>query len=311
MPCAVGIAGQGPGGEVVSVTNHDSRRRPAAFLLAIAAFLLSIGVLVGQGPSTAEAQIQGTIKGSAQTLSGSLTLNNGSATIAIPNPNSVSLPAGGSASEGIDFTDPGSLTVRITGSASVQCDGMASAPLVLDANCTSTITNFAVSFQSITPITIGRIVAKSSTVATAAGPVSTSAGTTVENICVKEAQGSPCLAIPSGGSVSFNYPPTSGTVSLQTETPRTSDGSSSGSGMRVTGVRISLTLIPTLNTPTGGSLSLTLAVADSFIGSLATPTPLPTSTPSITPTPTRTPTPSGPPDPRPHKAVLPALARDE
>ncbi len=288
-------------------------RTPAFSLLVFVAVILGAGVVIARQPSTAEAQIQGTLKGSAQTLSGSLTLNNGSATIAIPNPNSVSLPAGGSASEGIDFTDPGSLTVRITGGASVQCDGIASAPLVLDANCTSTLTNFAVSFQSITPITIGRIVAKSSTVATAAGPVSTSAETIVENICVKEAQGSPCLAIPAGGSVSFNYPPMSGTVSLQTETPRTSDGSSTGSGMRVTGVRISLTLIPTLNTPTGGLLSLTLGIADSFIGSLATPTPLPTNTPTITPTPTRTPTPtpSGPPDPRPHKAVLPALSRDE
>ena len=288
----------------------NSSRAGAPFALAIIV-LVTILIAMGRQPDSADAAIQGTIRGSAQTLAGSLTLNNGSGTIAIPNPTAVSLPLGGSSSEAIDFTDPGSLTVRITGSASVQCDGSSSAPLVIDANCTSTITNFALSFQSITAITIGKIVMKSQTVATSSTSVSGSTGTTVENVCVKEALGLPCKAIPPGGSVSFTFPPMSGTVSLQTEATRQTDGGLTGSGIRVTGVRISVTLIPTQQAPTGGSLSLTLGIADTFIGGLSTPTSPATNTAVVSPTPTRTPTPSGPPDPRPHKAVLPVLSRDD
>ena len=281
-----------------------------ALILALAT-LATILLAVGRAPDTAEAAIQGTIRGSAQTLAGSLTLNNGSGTIAIPNPNAVSLPAGGSSSDAIDFTDPGSLTVRITGGASVECDGIASAPFVIDANCTSTITNFALSFQSITAITIGKIVTKSQTVATGSSTVSASTGTTVENVCVKEGLGLPCKAIAPGGSVSFTFPPMSGTVSLQTESTRQTDGNLTGSGIRVTGVRISLTLISTQQAPTGGSLSMTLGIADTFIGGLSTQTAPATNTSVASPTPTRTPTPSGPPDPRPYKAVLPVVSRDQ
>jgi hypothetical protein len=301
----------GPGGEVVAVAERRKTWRAGVLLAFASVSLIAMFMIFGGGPDPAEAAIQGTIRGSAQTLSGSLTLNNGSGTITIPNPNAVSLPAGGSSSDVIDFTDPGSLTVRITGSASVECNGSSSAPLVIDATCTSTITNFALSFQSITAITIGRIVMKSQTVATGSSVVSASTGTTVENVCVKEGLGLPCKAIPSGGSVSFNFPPMSGTVSLQSETSRQTDGNLTGSGLRVTGVRISLTLIPTQQAPTGGSLSLTVGVADTFIGGLSTPTAPATNTSVASPTPTRTPTPTGPPDARPYKAVLPVLSRDD
>ena len=293
----------------VAQRKNSSRNGVLFVISSIGLVALLMGF--GRAPDSAEAAIQGTIRGSAQTLSGSLTLNNGSGTIAIPNPNVVSLPVGGSSSEAIDFTDPGSLTVRITGSASVECNGSNSAPLVIDATCTSTITNFALSFQSITAITIGKLVMKSQTVATSSTTVSASTGTTMENVCVKEGLGLPCKAIPPGGSVSFTFPPMSGTVSLQTEARRQTDGNLTGSGLRVTGVRISLTLIPTQQAPTGGSLSLTLGIADTFIGGLSMPTVPATNTAVASPTPTRTPTPSGPPDPRPHKAVLPIVSRDD
>ncbi len=295
------------------MTSHSRRIGPQWLSLVLA--LLGVAFVafsLTRGAEPVEAQIQGTIKGYAQTLSGSVTLNNGTGVQLIPNPNAVSLPAGGSSSESFNWTDSGSLTVRISGSASTSCTGMSSAPLVIDATCTSEITNLAVSFQSVTPIQIGRIVAKSSTVATGSTIQASSGGTLVEGVCVREAQGFGCVPIAPGGSANFTFPPMSGSVTLQTETPRTSDGNVQGKGVRVTAVRINMTLIPTSTSPTGGSLSLSLGLADSFVGGVATPTPLPTNTgtptPLHTPAPTSTPTPT---DPHPFKAFVPVLSRDD
>lgn len=110
-----------------------------------------------------------------------------------------------------------------------------------------------------------------------------------------------CVPLAAGGSVTFDRPPISGTVSRPLPEEFISNGNQLGRGSSATALRINL-FNADYTTSTGiGSVTLDIGFATSFAG-IPDPTPTPTRTPTRTPTPTGTPT---------FKALLPALSRDE
>jgi len=261
--------------------------------------LLALGLLASlwSGPgSTASAALNGTATGSAIGYSGQVFIETLTPAIVVSYP-----PDATETRSGLDFR---SIDKRITmraDSAVSTCSSEGSTARVLAATCTVTLTNFVLLVNETTIVTAERIFAKSYTFSFIGTTASDTSGTQITGLCVRTTQSGDCApAPPSATSIVVDYPAprVTGTLTLKTTVSRSSEGVVPGAGKRVTAMQLELTL------QNVGAISLSVGVADTFVGGVATPVPTapPTSLPA-TPTPTTGQT-------RPFHAVMPVVARD-
>ena len=265
---------------------------------AMTLVLVTAVAIILRGPgSVATAALNGTVAGSATGYMGQVFIE------AVPPSVAVTYPPGAAETRaGLDYH---SIDKRITmraDSVVSNCSSEGSTAQVLSATCTVTLTNFTFQVNETTIVTADRIFAKSSTFSFNGTTASDTSQTEIMGLCVRTTQSGSCVpTLPSTLSIAVDYPAprVTGTLNLKATQSRTSNGTVSGSGKRVTALQMELTLQDV------GTISLAIGVADSFVGGVSTP--VPTATPTSAP-PTTTPTPTGP--ARPFHAVLPVVSRD-
>lgn len=178
-------------------------------------------------------------------------------------------------------------------SALTNCTG----PGDTHSDCGSTIENFSLSYGDQTIASAEMLLAMSHSFASADGAFSHDVGSQMQGLCILQTAAAPCTSLPDVGvsaasainSLAVNtagvYPVdipgiAVGTISVQLESPRTSDNGQSGSGLTVT------MLHSELLTPDGWII-LDVAQADSWAAlpaATVTPTPSPELSPPPAPT---------------------------
>jgi hypothetical protein len=261
--------------------------------LAVAVFL----VPVRQTPR-AQAAISGTVTGSAAGVTGQIFIQY------VPPTYSVAYPP--SATESVVPMDFRSIDKRVTLRASSMvsdCTSAGSTAQVLDVTCTVTMNNMVLLINETEIITAERIVARSHSFSFGGTTASDTNLTEIQNLCIRTSQSGTCMPSATGATsipVDYLSPRVTGTVTLKIVSSRSSDGIVAGSGLRVVAVQAELTL------QNVGTISLSVGVAETFIGGAATPVPTPT--PTALPA-TPAPTPSLP-GQRRFLAIAPSLSRD-
>ena len=211
-------------------------KRDSTLRKLVTGAILALGMLVALVVLTphdnAFAELQGTIAGHAFSIEGSET----GATLAPVN--RVDLPPGGTASDPMAVTS-GSLTV--TGTANTDCSGNSTGD-PLNAACFSTITAFSLSINGTVIATADTLDAQSSTSADGVTVASADTGTSFANLCIQQtALPDPCTIITVPGPVSVNIPGVAvGTIIVQDEVTRTTEGEATGSGLTVTMLHVDL-----------------------------------------------------------------------
>ncbi len=265
---------------------HKARaggRAAALFaLFGVLLMLTSMSLALMRPAADARAAVSGTVAGGATGLSGHVFGAAFPAVAAVAYP-----PAAQSTHGALDLrSNDKRITTRASSLVS-SCDSSGTTNQVLAATCTTTVNDFVLMVNETVIITADRITAKSYTFSFVGNTASDTAGTEVVGLCVRINQSGGCVqTVPSTTSVAVNYPSPHvfGTVLLKTELQRTTHGGINGTGKTVTGLQIELTLEGV------GPLSMSVGIADSFIGGVSTP--VPTATPTrLPPTPTPTPAP--------------------
>jgi hypothetical protein len=284
-----------------SRTNQGSagrrRRSVVAFSLALLAFCLAVLT------SAVSADVTGETIGHAYTVEASVA---GVATISV---NRVDLPPGGTSGLGLNESLLGVVGLT-SGTADTRCDGTASGPEVI-ASCSSIIEDLSMDIADLGVIGLPAFtlleatelsaVSRSSDDGTGGVSINNdpdfSETTTFSGVCLMQDLGDVlggCTAINLPGTYPIDIsvlgvPIVTGSLTLHAETPRSTDGSFTGSGLTVTMLQLDLQILAL------DALEISIAEADSFVGDveeIPTPTATPTETPTATATPTETPTPT-------------------
>lgn len=203
--------------------------------------------------------------------------------------NRIDLPAGGTAGVALSVNGGAGAVLIASDTASVTCSGQTNGPQV-DASCSSSVTNLNLNVGATTIVHADALTAQANSADSGSGATSNDTGTSIVGLCVKSTALGSCAPVLGPATISISIAGVAtGTVQVQQETARSTDGALSGNGLTVTMLIVSLTVV---GQPS--ALSINLVEADSFVENAATETPTstdsPTSTPTDTPTTTSTPT---------------------
>ena len=250
----------------MSVRSYRASLRNTFFALATLT-LVALTVLVSSS-DRASADVTGTIAGHGVTIDGTY------AGFTIPALNRVDLPAGGVAFDPLAASESG--LEASSDDVSTSCAGIPEGTEVL-ASCQSTINDLTVSVDVTVIVTATQLVAQSTTSADQNGGLSDSSGSSFTDVCIQQVPlPEPCTAAAVAGDYPVAIPGVIvGTVTLQQETPRTTEGEVTGTGLTVSMLHFELT------TPANSSFDL--ARADSFAGDVTEITPTPSPSPSFAP----------------------------
>jgi hypothetical protein len=281
--------------------------------------LATIGVagallaLVSSGLGASDSTVNGTVRGKASTMSGSVFGQ-------LLNPvNPARLPPGDGGAATLNFTaGEGRLTVT-SQTATTSCTGAAIGTTSINAVCFSRIQGLSVKVDGEELLRATEVHARSESTSDGTTTQSHATVLTVDGLCVVQAPGGPCVpvSLAPGVSVPVAGSAATGAVTGLLQVARQTDQGLGGSGLEVTALRLTLQL------PALGDVYLDLGKADSFVGAVQScaSIPFPTSTPTpaqaptmVVPTPTCVPPPTSTPTPtRPpmiYRDLAPALSKD-
>jgi outer membrane biosynthesis protein TonB len=267
--------------------------------------------------SAVSADVSGEVRGHAFTVEASV------AGLPALSVNRIDLPPGGTSGLSVNAGLLGVVDIT-SGTAATRCDGVTSGAEVV-ASCSSVVEDLSIGVSGVLLLpdivllqaTELRAVSRSSDDGSGGVSIDSDPGipeaTTFSGVCVILDAGDisgGCTNISAPGTYPINIttilgvPLVTGTLVLEGQTPRSTDGALTGSGLTVTMLRLSLQ-ISVLS-----ALEITVAEADSFVGDVeelptATPTATPTNTPEPTATPTDTPVPTATPTDTPVPTATP------
>jgi hypothetical protein len=226
---------------------------PRLGIVAVCIVCAASGVFLAR--DGASAGVEGSIRGHATTLGGSLLGNQLQAV------NSVELPPGGNADVGPFSQGVGAVVNVSAASVHSGCSGQTEGNAVIAA-CDSNMHDVLVTVAGIDLLTAENIEVHSTTTDDGSGAVSSVEGTEFQDVCVKTSLLSPCQELGPGDSETINLGTVTGGIEIGHSETREADGGLTGGGLTITGVKLSLEVVGV------GAIELDLVQADSFVGNV-------------------------------------------